>query len=293
MSKFVIPCDDSNFLRGRASGIINGGTAWLWHIKHNLEKLGHEVELVENGESIQSADVIIVQSEWYGAGINLFQNLRKGGTKLVVILGHFKGGVYFDPKKIEADVFVSTWKGDVVDSFGRQVHFWPHAYCDVCDEGEIEHRGDVIWVGNNYPLRDESWLNEVNPTRVNGILPSQLGRIYRGAVVCPNIHGKFQMGEISTDPSTLADVSGHACNERLFQITGSGGFQIADNNPQIREFFDKDELVTATDANDFQQKINYYLRNPEERIPFIERGCEKVKNMHTYQHRVKQLLEWI
>ena len=293
MSKFVMPCDDPTFERGKESGVINGGTSWLWHIAHNLEELGHEAELIRNGLPIEKADVIIVQSEWYGAGIELFQNLRKQGTKLVVILGHFKGGVYYDANLIEADLFVTTWKGPVVDNYKTEVKFWPHAYCTTCDKGGTENRGDIPWIGNKYPLRDEGWLDEINPTKINGIMPNELGAVYRGAKVCPNIHGKFQMGEVSTLNSSLADVPGYACNERLFHITGAGGFQVVDNNEQVKEFFTEEEIVIAKDKNDFQKKINYYLNNPDERQPFIEKGRDRVMREHTYQHRVKQLLEWI
>jgi spore maturation protein CgeB len=142
-------------------------------------------------------------------------------------------------------------------------------------------------------LRDENWLDAINPTKIQGLTPDELGKIYRGAQICPNIHGKFQQGEVSREPSTLADVPGFACNERLFQITGSGGFQIADNNPQIKEFFEDDELVTATDAEDFKTKIQFFLDNPQEKESYIENGKLKVLTEHTYHHRCADLIRWL
>lgn len=293
--KFILPCFDSTFTLGRQSGQINGGTAWLTHLKHTLEDMGHQAELVENGTPIPEADVCIIQSEWYAipGQKERLQELRQQGMKLVVILGHFIGGVYFNPKDIEADLFISTWKGPVVDNFKERVHYFPHAYCTVCDKPGELYRGDIIWVGNNYPLRSEDWFEGLDINKVSGILPNEIGQIYRAAKVCPNIHGAFQKNEVSTHPSTLADQPGNALNERIFQVSGSGGFQIADDNPQIRDFFDETELVCAKDAADFKEKIHYFMDKPEERQAYIERIQKKILEKHTYHHRINDLLEWL
>ena len=293
--KFIFPCYDANFSLGKQSGAINGGTVYLNHLAENLRELNHEAALVENGSELPQADVIIIQSEWYGiAGqMEKIKAYRANGTRVIVILGHFKGGVYFDPANIDADLFVSTWRGEVVDNFKQEVKFFPHGFCTVCDKEGSQRMGDIVWVGNNYPLRDENWLEGLDLTRISGVMPEELGKMYRGAEICPNIHGKFQMGEVSKDPSTLADVPGFAVNERLFHITGSGGFQIADNNPQIKEFFKDDELETASCKEEFHEKIKFYLNNPDSKQSFIKKGRARVMKDHTYKLRIDQLLEWV
>jgi len=293
--KFCIVAYDTSFALGKSSGAINGGTAWLWHIQHTLQAMGHEAFMVDNGSYIPDADVVIIQSEWYGTQgqPERFKAMRKNGTKLVVILGHFIGGVYYNPYWIEADVFVSTWKGPVIDNNKHKVKFWPHAYCDVCDKEGSERKGDVIWVGNNYPLRNEGWFDRINVTKVQGIMPDELGKLYRGSQICINLHGSFQKGEVSTLPSTLATEPGFACNERLFQVCGAGGFQIADDNPQIREFYTEEEVVCAKDAEDFKGKIDFYLDNPEARQKFVEKAKERTMCDHTYRKRCENLISWI
>jgi len=293
--KIALIAYDHDFKLGKERGDINGGTAWLWHLCHNFQELGHEAVMIENATPIPEADLYIIQSEWYGTHSQpeRCEEMRKQGSKLVVILGHFKGGVYFDPNKIEADLFVSTWKGEVVDNFKEEVKFFPHAYCDICDkEGELR-KGDTVWVGNKYPLRNEHYFEGLHITRVNGLLPSELGQLYRGSKICPNIHGEFQKGKVSKEPSTLADVPGFAVNERLFQIAGAGGFQIADDNPQIREFYDKDEVICVKNGTELGEKMEEFIKDPGKRWDYIEKAKKKTLAKHTYRHRCKQLLEWL
>jgi len=284
--KFKIPVEDHELQRSLKTGIMNGATVWLNHLCHTLEAMGHEAKLVPLYSDYNGCDYVIVQSEW----TDLFP-FNTCNEKKIVILGHFMGGNYPSPDKISADLFISTWKGPVVDQYKHKVHFFTHAYCDVCDDDRIEYRGDIVWAGTKYSLRDEGWFLDLPVTRISGEKPHKLNAIYRGALVCPNIHGDFQKGIISSDSSRIATVPGYAVNERLFQIIGAGGFQVADNAPQIKEFFDDDELVTAKTPEEFREKIMHFTKFPEERIPYIERGRKKILEQHTYRHRVKQLLE--
>jgi Uncharacterized protein conserved in bacteria len=42
--------------------------------------------------------------------------------------------------------------------------------------------------------------------------------------------------------------------------------------------------------NDWFEKIDYYMKNPDKRLPIIEAGGRKVLAEHTYHQRVDQLL---
>ncbi|MGE5342998.1 MAG: glycosyltransferase [Candidatus Omnitrophota bacterium] len=80
--------------------------------------------------------------------------------------------------------------------------------------------------------------------------------------------------------------------QRVFEIAAAGGFQIADYRQDIDDYFNDDELVTFKSIGDLREKIDYFLKHPEERIPFIEKTREKMP-VHTYENRVRDMLEKI
>ena len=70
------------------------------------------------------------------------------------------------------------------------------------------------------------------------------------------------------------------------------GFEISDNVSCIKKYFVHDkELVIANDTSDWFDKIEYYINNPDKRLPIIDAGFEKVKTHHTYKNRVTQFIE--
>jgi hypothetical protein len=295
--KFIFTTHDPDFSEGLKTKIMNGGTAPQYHLSHTLESMGHESRLVplSPDESWKDADFIFVQSEWYSVIARQLQELRRGKTKLIVWIGHWKSGNYFNPVDIQADYYVTTWKGDVLKSvpFGEQILYFPHAYCPVCDRDQNVPSHQLIWFGNKYPLRDESWLDGLPITRLNAIMPNLLGSYYRRATICPNIHGGFQKGEVSSDPSSIADLPGYALNERLFATVGAGGFQICDWSPLIDETYADDEVVKCRSVAQFQEACHRFLRNPQLRQPYIEKALARTLTEYTYQHRINDLLKHI
>jgi len=278
-----------------APGFINGATVTFWHLTHTLEGMGHKAVLHELGIPLPESDVYVIQSEWYEKHKDELKEKQLQGRKVVVWLGHFKGGVYFDPTKIEADVFYTTWTGPIVDEWkkktGKQLHFIPHAYCTFCDSGESVPAPKILWIGNTYALREESWLKGIDVVGMKNIHPKRISDLYRGAMVCPNIHGDFQKGAVSNDPSSISDDPGMALNERFFQIIGSGGFMVCDYNPHMYDFFDESELVTGITKEEFQEKVQYFISNHMKRHAFIKKWVGKIRESHTYEHRLKNLIE--
>lgn len=287
--KFILPCYDYDFQQGYITGTINGGTVWLWHIMHSLWKHGHAAEMICTQTEKPEGDVMIIQSEWTGG--KAFQNFD--GIK-IVLLGHFANDAYPDPKKIKADLFLTTWKGDCVEGFNA--HFWPHAYSADSDDGEIYHVGRAVWLGNTYWLRmmnQKEWINGLPLSLLRGKHPKYLPGIYRGADVCPNIHGDFQKGIISDHPSRIADKSGYAMNERFWEVIGAGGTLVTDYHSQALEFFDQSDLIMCNNSGEFREKVMYYYNHPLKGKQFYEKARRIVLEKHTYYHRVAELLKLI
>jgi len=81
--------------------------------------------------------------------------------------------------------------------------------------------------------------------------------------------------------------------QRTFEISAAKGFQIVDYREDIEKYFNEDEMVTFKNIKELREKINYFLKNPGKRDSFIEKAYKKVKNVHTYENRMKEILEKI
>ncbi len=103
-------------------------------------------------------------------------------------------------------------------------------------------------------------------------------RIYSSSKICINVHEQYQK-----------DFGGD-CNERTFKIPLCGGFEITDDVSAIRKYFCEDEMVIATGKRDWYEKIDFYMRHPDERAKIAERGKRRVLSDHTYHNRVMQII---
>lgn len=105
-------------------------------------------------------------------------------------------------------------------------------------------------------------------------------QIYNSSTISINIHEQHQR-----------DFGGD-CNERTFKIPLCGGFEITDDVDCIRKYFVEDkEIVIAKDKKDWFNKIDYFIKNPKERITIIEAGKQRVLKDHTYHNRAQQIID--
>ena len=103
-------------------------------------------------------------------------------------------------------------------------------------------------------------------------------KVYSSSAISLNMHENHQR------------LNGKDFNERTFKIIASGGFEICDNVKVLRKYFNKKELIIAENTHDWFEKIEYYLKYPEKRVPIIEAGRKKVLELHTYHNRVAQII---
>jgi spore maturation protein CgeB len=104
-------------------------------------------------------------------------------------------------------------------------------------------------------------------------------RIYASTAISINVHEAYQRR------------FGGDCNERTFKVPLFGGFEISDDVACIRRYFDEGrEIVLARNETEWFEKIDHYLRHPEERLPIIEAGRVRVLRDHTYHNRARQMI---
>ncbi|MBT5710095.1 glycosyltransferase [Candidatus Poribacteria bacterium] len=104
--------------------------------------------------------------------------------------------------------------------------------------------------------------------------------LYSGHTVSLNVHHAHEE-------------AGHTCNERCFNVPACGGFMVSDYAPRIRDFFPEDEAVVADGPSDFLDKVEHFVRYPDERIPYMQKARRRVVAEHTYHHRLCDLLRFV
>lgn len=73
---------------------------------------------------------------------------------------------------------------------------------------------------------------------------------------------------------------------RVFDVLSSNGFLITNFQTEMPLYFEKDvDLVWFTCAEEFEEKVVYYLKNEDKRKKIAQRGAQLVHKNHNYQIR--------
>ena len=158
--------------------------------------------------------------------------------------------------------------------------YLPHA-CDPIKHHRIKgikEKYDIGFVGNDtYPERR--------------LLLEQLETKYK--VLRTNTKPGIPYSEalsscrLTFNRSMLQDV-----NMRFFESIAIGRLLLTDYLPAQYEFAkDGQHYISYKDWPDLDEKVAYYLENEKERENIALRGAVWVKRYHTYEHRLKTILE--
>lgn len=81
---------------------------------------------------------------------------------------------------------------------------------------------------------------------------------------------------------------------RVWDILGAGGFLLTNYQPELELYFDiGKDLVTFEDIQELEQKASYYLEHDEERRQIAKNGYRKVKECHSYQQRIQEMMSFM
>jgi len=112
------------------------------------------------------------------------------------------------------------------------------------------------------------------------IHPNEENQLYSSAKICLNFHEREEDG---SQPHYIV-------NQRAFKIPACGGFEICDYVPALRKYFYEDEVIMAQEPRDWFEKIEYYLKNDDERKRIQQKGTARALRDHTYANRVQEVL---
>ena len=81
---------------------------------------------------------------------------------------------------------------------------------------------------------------------------------------------------------------------RIFDIIGSGGFLLTNYQTEIPEYFEiGKDLDVFSSEEELLSKVEYYLTHEEERKEIASNGYNKVRKFHTYEDRIKDMMQII
>lgn len=233
------------------------------------------VSLMKSGEA---GDIFF---SWIEQGDPLMDGLTKetGYTYQTILMAANKNVYYYDySEKYKADIsYVGSNLPDKKEFF--QKHLFP-----------LFKKYRVRVYGNDWTLADRTkgYIQKIgqyfNIDLLKHIrklaLNEEDGRkVYSSSTISLNIHEEHQR-KLGCD-----------FNERTFKIIASGGFEICDNVKALRKHFTERELVIGENTRDWFDKIEYYIKNPEKRLPIIKAGKGKVLAKHTYHNRAQQFID--
>lgn len=99
----------------------------------------------------------------------------------------------------------------------------------------------------------------------------------------------FKQSKINLNISLRSIKSG--IPQRAFDIMGSGGFLLSNyQNDFLDHFNPGEDFVFYESEEDLLAKIDYYLTHDNEREAIAGNGHDKITQLHTYRHRVKEML---
>ena len=127
-----------------------------------------------------------------------------------------------------------------------------------------------------YTLSDTSLLNKIHnkgPARSRIDMP----KIFKCSKINLNITAKTIQTGLSL---------------RIFDIMGAGGFLLTNYQAEIPEYFEiGKDLDTFGSEEELLYKVGYYLKHEDERKKIAFNGYQKVKQYHTFEQRLDEMLK--
>ena len=94
--------------------------------------------------------------------------------------------------------------------------------------------------------------------------------------------------------SSFAPYVDNMMNTRIFEILACKAFQLVDTRDDILMHFTSGlELVCYSSIEELRKLFNYYLDHMDEAREIAAHGYNKVKKLHTYDHRIREIIDTI
>lgn len=80
---------------------------------------------------------------------------------------------------------------------------------------------------------------------------------------------------------------------RTYEIPACGGFMIHERTDEVLDLFEEDkEIVCFSSVEELAEKIDYYLKHPDERKAIASAGYNRCVPDYSYDSRIAEILRW-
>lgn len=141
-----------------------------------------------------------------------------------------------------------------------------------------KYRGNILeWDNYLQPLIDSAQKSMVagRGTKVGAVSVRKHIKILQRSKLCPIIHAtswKIEKGIM----------------DRFWTVFSLGRFGVVDNEG-ILDFYNRDEVVLATEKEDYIEKSLYYMKNPDKQVPYIEKALARIKKEYNQREVWKKI----
>ena len=185
------------------------------------------------------------------------------------------------PDKLVAQ-FKSALQWELVDDYRRDdrevlADMYIGQYCSALDRKKTLQAIQMFFPVTIYTDSDTSDIPDID-NRGTADSVTMMPKIFQAASINLNITSKTIQTGIS---------------QRVFDVLANKGFLITNYQAELYDLFTPGEdLVVYESLEDLVEKVQYYLEHEEERKQIAMHGYETVKQYHTYDMRLKQMLEF-
>ena len=161
----------------------------------------------------------------------------------------------------------------------------PNYQSDIAFVGTITPpRLDILERVSQFGLGIWTW----NPRA----LPDSLKKYYRGFAWGERVSEIYCSSKIVLNlhhPQTVLGV-----NMKTFEIASCGAFQLVDFRKEMQSLFEiGKELICYNNTEELVKLVEYYLAHPEERKNIAQQAQKRVRDEHTYEHRMKKIMQYL
>lgn len=147
----------------------------------------------------------------------------------------------------------------------------------------IERKELLTLIGAHHPLKLYTYKQN-NSFSPKGVLNMGPARYYSEMPLI------FKLSKINLNISLRSIQC--AIPLRVYDILGAGGFLLSNYQHDLAyHFVPGEDFVYFENRKDLLDKINYYLSNEKERIEIAENAHRKIQEQHTFDVRVKEIIE--
>ncbi|MDC7293592.1 DUF3880 domain-containing protein [Butyrivibrio sp. DSM 10294] len=252
--------------------------------------------MIPNDETVSkySADIAFVGS-LYTERRRYYDEIAEKITPYT--LGYIDGMIRGQLQVDGVNVMEEALRPEIVDEIQKASNIYPHA--DSAETREylyanyiinrqatiIERREILTMIGEKHPLNLYTYAenNEFNP---KGVINKGAAEYF---VEMPYV---FKLSRINLN-ITLRSIQ-NAIPLRCYDILGAGGFLLSNYQVDLaRHFVPGEDYVFYGNRKDILNKIEYYLSHEDERKAIAKNGHDKVQKEHTFDVRVKQIIDLV